>query len=118
MYANLLGWNSLGIELHSSRSAALILHCFFRTHLTLVFSFMRWALSTLIVKRLRRRGILQPEPTIVMLEQDVAKLQHFDIEGGRDVVVYCWDRGLSPSLFAAMVHTAAASSQVKGKIAY
>ena len=98
MYASLLGWRSVGIEIDTQR----------------------WALSVLMVKKMRDevrviatviaipkasvlvlcsfnskstipKGVIEEKPALTLVNEDADNISSFDL--GVDFVVYLWDRG-------------------------
>ena len=76
--------------------------------------FIRWALSTVGLSRLRQRAVLQDQPTVALLQADAAECRNFDVAGGWDVVVIAWDRGIARSQYHDIVRAVQASGNVKG----
>jgi hypothetical protein len=70
-------------------------------------------MSTIMVDRLHKRGVLTA-PRCSLHLGDAATLKQFDFQG-TDVLVYCWNRGLSRIIYNNVVDAAIRSPCVKGR---
>lgn len=128
MYANALGYRTVGIGKGPPVAVYPLVRlpapCKFNTHHKCTETVQeRWALSFKFLWKLIEAEVLDgtgPQ-SVTLLHADAALVRDFDFPSapGMDVLVYCWDRGLSKqkgtrTIFEHVVEAAARSSQVKG----
>ena len=74
-FSSLLGWESIGVEIHRQR----------------------WAISVILLSRLRQAQVLDNTPAIALLQADATNIERYEpLSPGKKVIIYCWDRGLEP----------------------
>ena len=92
-FSSLLGWESIGVEIHRQR----------------------WAISVILLSRLRQTQVLDNTPAIALLQADATNIERYEpLSPGKKVIIYCWDRGLEPYQFEAIALAAACSPAVVG----
>ena len=92
-FSSLLGWESIGVEIHRQR----------------------WAISVILLSRLRQAQVLDNTPAIALLQADATNIERYEpLSPGKKVIIYCWDRGLEPHQFEAIALAAACSPAVVG----
>ena len=117
-YASLLGYRAVGIGKCNLVSMSV---CCVRDHVCFLFVESvrtRWALSVTICQQLVNSRVLdgQSAASVSLLNVDANTVNNFNFASApnKDVVVYCWNRGLSPDVYKNVVQAAARSPRVKG----